>query len=327
MRIRVLAVFLVVSYLSPLKGRADDTALTLGAGGLVPLKSTHIAMKSEDLQISVHRIMVRYVFQNTSAEDADVLVGFPLPDLSGPAEFGSPINIPNKSRLNFIDFKVPCDGKIIPTRMEARAFLGGRDVTSLVRAAGLSVSPLYDPLQAAVRKLAPNERHLLESEGLLYQVSPGGWLAWWTERVMFYWRQHFPAKSDVELVQSYRPVVGGSYIVDDGSYIVKSYCGGADSLRRIKAREYPRTAATSGNIVWWERNIKFVLKTGNNWAGPIGRFRLTVLSDSPEDIVLTCMPGLKRVEPTRYVLTRSDFHPSGDLSLDVLQLNKQVTAK
>ena len=31
---------------------ANDTLVTLGAGGLVPLKSAGIAMESEDLQIS-----------------------------------------------------------------------------------------------------------------------------------------------------------------------------------------------------------------------------------------------------------------------------------
>ena len=68
------------------------------------------------------------------------------------------------------------------------------------------------------------------------------------------------------------------------------------------------------------------LYTGNNWSGPIRRFHLIVNSDSPQDIVLTCMPGLKRISPTRYELTRTNFHPSTDLKLLILEPNKQATA-
>jgi len=71
-----------------------------------------------------------------------------------------------------------------------------------------------------------------------------------------------------------------------------------------------------------------------------------VLADSAEDIVLTCMPGLRRVAPahyelsltglvltcmlgirrvapTRYELSRSDFHPEQELELLILQPNKK----
>jgi hypothetical protein len=41
---------------------ANDTLVTLGAGGLVPLRSGEIAMESEDLQVSIGQITVRYVF-------------------------------------------------------------------------------------------------------------------------------------------------------------------------------------------------------------------------------------------------------------------------
>ena len=47
-----------------------------------------------------------------------------------------------------------------------------------------------------------------------------------------------------------------------------------------------------------ERTIQYVLKTGNNWNGPISSFHLTVFADSPDDIVLTCMQGLNALRRT-----------------------------
>jgi hypothetical protein len=60
----------------------------------------------------------------------------------------------------------------------------------------------------------------------------------------------------------------------------------------------------------------------NDWNGPIKRFHLVINSDSPQDIVLTCTPGLKRRGPTRYELTRSNFRPKSDLKLLIPQPNR-----
>ena len=49
---------------------------------------------------------------------------------------------------------------------------------------------------------------------------------------------------------------------------------------------------------------------------------MTVLSDNPEDIVLTCMPGLKRTADTRYEVSHSDWHPTAEIELMILQTNR-----
>jgi hypothetical protein len=131
-------------------------------------------------------------------------------------------------------------------------------------------------------------------------------------RVQFYGTQRFPAHKTVTLTQTYQPVVGGSYIVasDDGSSSVGPYCGGVEALREI---ERVKQRHSAGDIALWERRINFILTAANNWSGPIRNFHLTVLGDSPEDIALTCMPGLKRVGAARYELSQSDFRPNKDL--------------
>ena len=143
-------------------------------------------------------------------------------------------------------------------------------------------------------------------------------------QTQFYWTQHFPAKGKIELVQTYRPVVGGSYITadNDGAGSIKLYCGSTDLLEKIKQSKSKYPAKQGTDAVLMERTIQYILKTGNNWNGPIASFQLSVVADSPDDLVLTCMPGLKRVAPTRYELVRTSYRPDSDLDLLILQPNR-----
>src|SRR4051812_43529915 len=75
---------------------ANDTMVTLEAGGLVPAKSSNVVMESERLQVSIHQVKVDYVFRNTSKVDVDAVVAFPLPGLDGGTLEHSPIQLPSK---------------------------------------------------------------------------------------------------------------------------------------------------------------------------------------------------------------------------------------
>lgn len=329
MRTRVFLLILAVFVLGASSTNADDTIATLAAGGLVPVKSTLIVMESEDLEISVHTVTVRYIFQNTSGKDIDALIEFPLPDLEGGIGYFNSVDIPDEKRLNFLDFRVLCNSKPVGAKVEARGFFKNHDITARLHAAGLPVSTQYDKALPAIEKLAPAKRKQLEREGLIEQQGPNEWIANWTERIKFYWKQHFPAYGQVTLVQTYRPSVGGGYFwpgSGDGTLSVREYCANTESFQRIaELQKLIHPAKMSGSdITLYEREIDFILTTGNNWSGPIRHFRLLVKSDSRQDIVLTCMPGLKRIGPTRYQLTRTNFHPSSDLKLLILQPNKET---
>jgi len=328
MRRRILLILIAFFALAGSSANADDTIATLATGGLVPAKSTHIVMESEDLQISVHKITVRYIFRNTTNKEINALVEFPLPDLQGIHLAVSPVGVPDEKGLNFVDFRVSCNGRPVETKMEVRGFFKNRDVTALLHAAGLPVSVQFVTVLPAIRKLAPTKRKQLEKEGLIEQIDTNLWAAGWTEGIKFYWTQRFPAHSDVTLVQTYRPSVGGGYFhkgMEGGTVPVRDYCAGPQALRRITQLQqtaYPDNVGITIN----EREIDFILTTGNNWSGPIRHFRLLVKSDSRLDIVLTCIPGLKRIGPTRYELTRTNFHPSSDLKLLILQPNTKSSS-
>jgi hypothetical protein len=72
-------------------------------------------------------------------------------------------------------------------------------------------------------------------------------------------------------------------------------------------------------VLLYEQAIEFLLTSANTWNGPIGSFHLTVLTKDPNDMLMTCMPGLQRTAPTRYEFEKNNFQPSEELRLMILQ--------
>ena len=310
-----------------LPAAANDTLETLGAGGLTPLKSSTIVMESEDLAVSIHKISIRYIFRNTADHDQDVIVAFPLPELSGGLLANSPVTIPSKDPVNFVDFRVLAAGQPITPKVETRAFIEisskTTEVTADLRALGIPASPLDPGVTAAFRKAPAAARARFQKNGWIDCDSSSDGKCWpmWQVRVQFYWTQHFPAKSTVEVQHTYSPIVGGSYLTSsmDGASNLQPYCGSPDALRQVKQLKALHPARNNDSPALLERRIQYILTTANNWSGPIRAFHLSVLPDAPTDIVATCMPGLKRAAPNRYELTLENFHPDKELEVLILQ--------
>ena len=62
---------------------ANDSTAELGTGGLVLSRTDAVEMQSEDLFLSRDKVTVDYVFKNTSDNDIDTIVAFPMPDIEG----------------------------------------------------------------------------------------------------------------------------------------------------------------------------------------------------------------------------------------------------
>lgn len=215
LRTLLLCAFVLIAVL---RAPADDTLATLGAGGLVPLKTSKIVMEREDLRISIHQIAVKYVFRNTSDHDVSATVDFPLPPLEGNVVALSPVNFPSKDPVNFMAFKVEVNGQRIFPRVQVRAFKKGKDISARLRSLGLPASVLDPKLQLDFYKLSAGLRSQLEKEQLIvdeeYKGADGKtkhyvW-GWWDTRIQYYWHQRFPARSSVTVLHTYKPVVGGA---------------------------------------------------------------------------------------------------------------------
>ncbi len=316
----------IVALVLPATG--NDTLATLGAGGLTALKSSSIVMESEDLEISVRRISVRYVFRNTGDRDQDVTVAFPLPELGGGLLANSPVEIPSKDPLNFVDFRVLVDGKSITPQVETRAFIeeretGRTEITADLRSMRVPTSPLDPGITAAFRKAPAALQARFEKNGWMDCKLTNDGKCWpmWQVRVQFYWTQRFPARATVEVAHTYSPIVGGSFITpaDNGASVAKEYCGGGEMLEQIRKQKALHPPKNADGPVLMERRIQYILTTANNWSGPIRRFRLSVVPDAATDIVGTCLSGLEHTAPSRYELTRTNFRPDTELELVILQ--------
>ena len=85
----------------------------------------------------------------------------------------------------------------------------------------------------------------------------------------------------------------------------RDYC--VDAAFEAAAQKLPESAQ--------ERWINYVLKTGANWAGPIGSFRLVVDKGAPANLVSFCGTGVTKISPTQFELKASKFKPTKDLHI------------
>lgn len=114
---------------------ANDTLLILSAGGLIPLKSTQIAVESEDLEISAR--------------------------IDGGELYNVPVHLPSKDPVNFLGFNVTVNGVPVRAEVESRALADGRDVTQRVKAVGLPASGVSVMATKALTRLTSTQRATL----------------------------------------------------------------------------------------------------------------------------------------------------------------------
>jgi hypothetical protein len=69
----------------------------------------------------------------------------------------------------------------------------------------------------------------------------------------------------------------------------------------------------AGGPYYTEQWLSYILTTGANWSGPIGKFKLTIDKSKPQDFVSFCGKGMKKVGPTTFEISATDFTPDKDL--------------
>lgn len=320
-RLSVVALSLL---LFPLRASANDTSAALAAGGLTFARSAEIAMVSEDLFVSMDQIRVRYVFRNESSKPITTLVAFPLPALKADMQ-EDPLNIPKAGEPNFVAFETRIDGQRAALKLDRKATLKNRIVTSTLVVAGAPLNPLAPGFSDQIAALAANDRDQLIKKGLIGvdQIDRGkGWEPYyrptWDLATTYYRDQTFPPKKDVVVEHVYRPVVGGTVqplLSSPGLWKTerrryqRDYC--VDSAFEKAGHQLDPTSTQ-------ERWISYILKTGANWAGPIGDFTLTVDKGAPQNLVSFCGDDVKKISPTQFRMHVQNFRPRKDLHVLIL---------
>jgi len=306
---------------------ADDSSAALAAGGIVFTKNTPVRMAAEDLAIGPKAVRIRFVFANDTAKDVETLIAFPLPDIDTAQFWGSALGTVTDDPVNFIGFKAVVDGKPVSFAVEQRAFLKGRDVTAVLAANGAPVNPVANEGYVKLEKLSADKRQRLIAAGVA-EGDADEFVPQWTVRTKFYWTQRFPAHKSVVIEHSYQPVAGQAFATPtefDGSMenpYAKEFCMDAATLARVKAmmKAHKGTPDGLGPGMLNAYQTDYILKTANNWNGPIGRFHLTLDKLKADNALSLCWDGdLKKTGPTTFEAVRENFAPARDIHMLVLE--------
>ncbi len=327
---------------------ANDGFGGLTATGLTFGQTDAVQMLEEDLFIGIDRISVDYVFRNTTAQDVTGEVIFPLPPVGVFSQWEAMMNLPEEvTRENLVNFTAEVDGQPVPVTIDRIAVLEegfdqewsnatrydtpGRDVTADLARLGLPLTLDVEAVRTALLALPAEKRAEVEALGLAsYSGTEGSqdepldvWGSWsivWR----YHWTQTFPAGKDLRISHDYENFPPGGlfgwdhppadYQVD----MVDMYCiDEGTSKAMAKAVKNP-SGDEYGNY-GTSYHISYVLRTANSWAGPIGKFRLTLDKGAPENVISLCASGVKKTGPTTFVVEYTDYVPERDLEILIVQ--------
>jgi len=332
MPIKRTALAIVMLLSVPAAATANDSMAELKTGGLVFVQTDAITMADEKLYISPRQVRVEYRFHNNTDKDVEALVAFPLPDIE--SGFDQPIAFDPDAGDNFLGFEVSQDGKPIDAELQQQATVSNVDLTGELKAEDIPLMPVADATGAALSRLSPQALERFKGLGLIRveQWDDGSGMKdhivpQWTLKSVYWWKTIYPANSDVIVKHSYTTSVGGTVDVtylDENNQpsgerfneYEKRYCLD-DSMVRIAQKSRKATMAT-GTPLYVENWISYILTTGNNWAGPIGSFSLTVDKGDTRNIVSFCGEGVTKTGPTTFEMKKTDFYPERDLDILLL---------
>ncbi len=336
--------FLVVLVLWAGRAAANDGFGGLSATGLTFGQTDAVMMESEDLTITPDRITVVYTFRNVTDADVTGEMIFPLPPIPIGGQLMSAWNLPaDLAAANPFGFTAVVDRRpvvldtdriavIEPPWEEGRPAASqydtpGRDVTAVLQRHGLPLTLDAQDITTRLAAMDAAARADLTAEGVAewYEPQPGEdfpeevW-ANWSVVLRHHWTQTFPAGATVRIEHSYahHPAGGLFYWqhppADDWYQELRTrYCiddGTSRAIMQVLPRDPDYDQAYG--MAW---NIQYILRTANSWAGPIGRFRLTLDKGAEDRVISLCAEGVVKTGPTTFVIERTDFAPGHDLDI------------
>ena len=237
-------------------------------------------------------------------------MAFPLPDLDLLRMWNSPSSIPFEGKQNFVGFRTWVDGVEIHMESDIHAVLENRpgvtpefenrrDVTRELLALGINLSN-------AKQDVTPEVREKLVKLGAAF-VEQKWTVPTWVTKTYFYWTQTFPAHKQLHIKHTYNAGPFKSFVTEEEA----EWC--TDDSYRAAFRKLPNKMAdryADGEAV------RYMLKTGANWAGPIGDFTLK-LDKAWTALLSTCpIPGLSlKREGNMFAAHATNFTPSTDLNI------------
>lgn len=327
---------------------ANDGFGGLSATGLTFGQTDAVAMEEERLFISKDKVAVDYVFRNVSDADVTGEVIFPLPPVHVWSGYEGMMNLPDDlSGEDLVGFTAMVDGQPVQVTIDRIAVQEvdfdeeftlatqydspGKDVTAELARFGLPLTLDFETVRAALLALSPEKQAELQAMGLAeyyagdasQNLPPDVW-GNWSIVTRYHWTQTFPAGQTVKISHVYtnRPP-GGLFswtepVEEYQTSLLDQYCiDEGTSKAMAKALKNPE-GDEFGNY-GTSYNLSYVLRTANSWAGPIGKFTLTLDKGAPENVISLCADGVKKTGPTTFVVEKTNFTPDRDLEILIVE--------
>lgn len=341
MRLATLLLCLV-----PLAAQANDGFGGLTATGLTFGQTEAVAMEEEDLFLSMDQVRVRYVFRNLTAADVTGEVIFPLPPISLAQMQMSEFNLPpDRGAENLVNFTARVQGQPVAVAIDRIAVIEppwdetrpasaqydspGRDVTADLARFGLPLTTDSDLVVEHLARLSPEVQAQLAAAGLaeFWPASEGSdlpvdALPLWSVVLRYHWTQTFPAGAQLTVEHSYENhPPGGLFGWQDPptedylAPIAARYCIDAGTSRALARALRRQDEGGEPYAMGISHDLSYVLRTANSWAGPIGRFRLTLDKGAPENVLSLCAEGVEKTGPTTFVIEKRNYSPEADLNV------------
>ena len=310
---------------------ANDTTAELKTGGLVFVQTDAISMVEEKLYISPSEVRVDYRFRNNTDTDVEALVAFPVPDIESGYEM---VALDPNAGDNFLGFETSQDGRPIAAELQQQATVHEVDLSAELKAEDIPLMPGAEATAVALSGLDAQAIERFKGLGLIgvEQWDDGSGMKdhivpLWTLKSVYWWKTIYPANSEVSVSHRYATSVGGTvdvtYLDENGeprgerfTEYQKRYCID-DAMVRI-AQKTRKAQMETGTQLYVENWISYILMTGNNWAGPIGSFTLTVDKGDTRNVVSFCGAGVTKTGPPTFEMKKTDFYPDRDLDILLL---------
>lgn len=327
---------------------ANDGFGGLSATGLTFGQTEAVAMEEERLFIGIDRVAVDYVFRNVTDQDVTGEVIFPLPPVGVWSGYEAMMNLPEDlTQPDLVGFTATVDGTPVQVTIDRIAVVEegwdqpnppskqydnpGRDVTADLERLGIPLTLDYMAVRDVLLSFPEEKRNEVAALGLAEYyagepaqgIPPDVWGAW-AIVTRYHWTQTFPAGQVVKISHSYtnRPPGGLFYWSDPPedyqAYLTDMYCIDAGTSKAL-ARALKNPEGDEFGNYGTAYNISYVLRTANSWAGPIGKFALTLDKGAPENVISLCAEGVKKTGPTTFVIEKADYSPDRDLEVLIVQ--------
>nr|WP_320159408.1 DUF4424 family protein [Acinetobacter sp. S40] len=294
---------------------ANDSIGYIATGGVEYIKNPNISMQKEDLFISKQQIRVDYDFKNLTNRNISENVLFPLPKVGSSRES----DFAHTEAL-IKSFKVRVNQKPIDVSIHVRAFLlplnqkgeldwkkASVDVTQELKKCGFSDQELMNPWTQKISEELISQRVFQckqpRVQKLLKPYHQGDTI-YWEAQIIYSWRQLFRANSVTHVQHQYQPLVGGSVYLDDE--IAKDHCVDQSFKNALDKTENPHPPYMG---------LSYIVKTGANWAKPIGNFNM-IIERNKNELVSLCWKGkIKKLNATQFNFSENNFMPSQDINI------------